>query len=53
MRRLAALVLLLAIPPSGPSEVIVSVEPDSSAEVTLPVRAASASRRLAPALAQC
>ena len=35
---------VVAMPPSGPSDVMVSVEPDSSSDFALPVRAASASR---------
>src|SRR3546814_5366018 len=33
---------VVAIPPNGPSEVIVSVDPESSSDLALPVRAASA-----------
>src|SRR3546814_9494230 len=40
---------VVQIPPSGPREVIVSVDPLSSAEVTLPERAASASRLISVA----
>src|SRR3546814_1182356 len=40
---------VVAIPPNGPSEVIVSVDPESSSDLALPVRAASASRPISVA----
>ena len=41
-----------AMPPSGPSEVTVMVEPDSSSRVALPSRAAAASRAISAASRQ-